>query len=101
MKKKKSWIYKFACFFMIFCMSFLMFTTGCGNDPGAFEEMLGEDGEIDTENEDYQNILMMRFINEMMWEDIASELAVSYSTCKRWYYFALTEFEKLNGDERL
>lgn len=53
------------------------------------------------ENEDYQNILMMRFINEMMWEDIASELAVSYSTCKRWYYFALTEFEKLNGDERL
>lgn len=57
MKKKKSWIYKFACFFMIFCMSFLMFTTGCGNDPGAFEEMLGEDGEIDTENEDYQNAI--------------------------------------------
>lgn len=53
------------------------------------------------ENEDYQNILVMRFINEMMWEDISKEISVSYSTCKRWYYFALTEFEKLNADERL
>ena len=56
-------------------------------------------GRID--NADYQNILILRFMNEMRWEDIASELNISYSTCKRWYNFALTEFEKLNGDERL
>ncbi len=52
------------------------------------------------ENEQYQNILVMRFISEMVWEEIAEELDVSYSTVKRWYYFALTEFEKMNGDER-
>jgi len=53
-----------------------------------------------VKNENYQNLLMLRFISEYPWIDIATILDVSYSTVKRWYWFALGEFEEMNGDER-
>ena len=36
------------------------------------------------DNEDYKNIIIMRYLNFYTWPDICKKLYISYSTCKRW-----------------
>ena len=55
-------------------------------------EAMGIIGKI--KNVDYQNILVLRYINEFAWEDVCLQLNISRATCWRWHSFALTEFEK-------
>lgn len=43
----------------------------------------------ELENEDFKNVLVMRYLKQMEWKDIAKELYVSLSTCKRWHCDAL------------
>lgn len=57
-------------------------------------------------NEDYRTILIMHYINGDTWDTVASAIHVSFSTVKRWHYFALNalvqpEQKKLNHDEPL
>ena len=58
--------------------------------------VLGMIGKI--ENTNYQNVLLLRYVNEMRWEDIATELCITRQTCWRWHHSALTEFEEKNKD---
>lgn len=37
------------------------------------------------ENEDYKNVLIMRYLNSLTWEKIAERLYCSSSTVKRWH----------------
>ena len=51
-------------------------------------------GEIMTtiekiENEEYQSLLVMRYLGFRTWEDIADELCVSIATIYRWHSAAL------------
>ena len=55
---------------------------------------LGMIGKV--KNPNYQNILVLRYVNEMAWEDIAMELDITRQTCWRWHIIALSEFEKEN-----
>lgn len=40
-------------------------------------------------NEDYQNLLIMRYLNEYTWDEICDKLYISLSTVKRWHWDAL------------
>jgi len=40
-------------------------------------------------NEDYQNLLIMRYLNECTWDEICDKLYISLSTVKRWHWDAL------------
>lgn len=43
-------------------------------------------GVIETlDNEDYKNVLMLRYISFLTWEEIADKLYISLSTVKRWH----------------
>lgn len=41
------------------------------------------------ENEDYKNILIMRYLDTLTWEEIASKMFYSLATIKRWHNKAL------------
>ncbi len=45
------------------------------------------------QNQDYRNILIMRYLNNSSWEDICGKLYVSLSTVKRWHWNALSYVE--------
>jgi len=45
------------------------------------------------ENEDYKNILIMRYLDTLTWEEIATKMYYSVATVKRWHNKAL---EKIN-----
>ena len=38
----------------------------------------------ELENEDYKNVLVMRYLKYMSWDDISKALYISVSTVKRW-----------------
>lgn len=46
-----------------------------------------------VQNQDYRNVLIMRYLNNCTWEDICSKLYVSLSTVKRWHWDALSYVE--------
>ena len=41
------------------------------------------------ENEDYKNILIMRYLDTLTWEEIAEKMYYSLATIKRWHNKAL------------
>ena len=41
------------------------------------------------ENEDYKNILIMRYLDTLTWEEIANKMYYSVATVKRWHKKAL------------
>ena len=41
------------------------------------------------DNEDYKNVLIMRYLDTLTWEEIADKLYCSSSTVKRWHKEAL------------
>ena len=41
------------------------------------------------DNENYKNILIMRYLETLTWEDIADKMYCSCSTIKRWHKNAL------------
>ena len=41
------------------------------------------------ENEDYKNILIMRYLDRLTWEEIASKMFYSEKTVRRWHALAL------------
>lgn len=43
-------------------------------------------------NEDYQNLLIMRYLNECTWDEIISKLYVSRATVFNWHCEALKSF---------
>ncbi len=43
------------------------------------------------ENEDYKNVLIMRYLDTLTWEKIAENLYCSTSTVKRWHKSAIEE----------
>lgn len=45
------------------------------------------------DNEDYKNVLIMRYLDTLTWEEIASKMYYSVATVKRWHNKAL---EKIN-----
>lgn len=51
------------------------------------------------DNQDYQHLLILYYINELSLNDIANKLYVSLITAKRWKYRATMEFEKLIPDD--
>ena len=57
------------------------------------EQLIQAINQID--NSDYQNILILRYLNEVKMEDIASRLFLSVRTIYRYKYLAVKEFEKL------
>ena len=57
------------------------------------EQLIQAINQID--NSDYQNILILRYLNEVKMEDIASRLFLSVRTTYRYKYLAVKEFEKL------
>ena len=40
-------------------------------------------------NEDYQNLLIMRYLNECTWDEICDKLYISKASVYRWHYDAL------------
>lgn len=50
-------------------------------------EILGFIEKMD--NEDYKNVLIMRYLDTLTWEEIAENLFCSTSTVKRWHKVAL------------
>lgn len=46
-------------------------------------------------NSDYQDVLILYFINGMSLSQISNKIFVSIKTVKRWKYRAIVEFEKL------
>lgn len=45
------------------------------------------------DNQDYQNLLIMRYLNFDTWQTICEKLYISYSTCKRWHWNAVQSLE--------
>lgn len=43
----------------------------------------------ELENEDYKNILIMRYLDILTWEEIAEKMYYSLATIKRWHNRAL------------
>lgn len=41
------------------------------------------------ENEDYKNILIMRYLDTLTWEEIANKMFYSEKTVRRWHAMAL------------
>ena len=46
---------------------------------------------LTTENEDYKNVLIYRYIKDMSLSEVATKLYISLSTAKRWHNQALNE----------
>ena len=45
------------------------------------------------ENEDYKSVLTYRYINNMLWEEIADALETTERTIYRWHRMALDVLE--------
>ncbi len=45
------------------------------------------------DNEDYKNVLIMRYLDTLTWEEIADKLYCSSSTVKRWHSSAISKIE--------
>ncbi len=43
----------------------------------------------ELENEDYKNILIMRYLDTLTWEEIAEKLYCSEKTVRRWHSIAI------------
>ena len=51
-------------------------------------------GVIETlENEDYKNVLALRYISCLTWGEICGKLYISLSTVKRWHQSAIESIE--------
>lgn len=50
-------------------------------------------------NQDYQNLLVLRYLNGCTWDDICSSLYISKPTGYRWHLDALDKIEVPNEDE--
>ncbi len=44
-------------------------------------------------NPDYQNILIMRYLNDYSWATICTKMYVSLTTAKRWHWGALNSLK--------
>lgn len=44
-------------------------------------------------NTDYQNILIMRYLNDYSWQTICTKMYVSLTTAKRWHWDALNSIK--------
>lgn len=47
----------------------------------------------EIENEDYKNLLVLRYISLLNWDEIASKLFVVKRTIMRWHELALSELK--------
>ena len=50
------------------------------------------------ENEDYKNILIMRYLDTLTWEDIAEKLYCSEKTVRRWHNIAINQINLKEGE---
>ena len=57
----------------------------------AKEEVLAAIYELS--NPDYQNILIMRYLNDYSWQTICTKMYVSLTTVKRWHWDALNSIK--------
>ena len=57
----------------------------------AKEEVLAAINELS--NPDYQNILIMRYLNDYSWQTICTKMYVSLTTAKRWHWDALNSIK--------
>ena len=57
----------------------------------AKEEVLAAIYELS--NPDYQNILIMRYLNDYSWQTICTKMYVSLTTAKRWHWDALNSIK--------